>query len=649
MRSRETKGGRLFLVEERVSFSDVPHAGSRKAENNVVNTQGGTIMHLRKLGFYLICFMVMGVLASRPVSAGPGSITVTNTADAGAGSLRQAIIQANGSAGTDTIAFNIPGVAPFTIAPSTALPTITDPVIIDGTTQSGFAGIPIIELDGTNAGSGVNGLHITAGGSTVRGLVINRFSEAGIFLPVGTANIIEGNYLGLDYTGTISLPNNYGINIQGSGSNTIGGNTALKRNVISGNSNTGLRISGGDFNILQGNYIGVNALGSSALGNGNQGLRIDNALQNIVGGIGAGEGNVIAYNGDVGIRLGFASDSQIKGNIIAVNNGGGVHVYSGINNAILSNSIYSNGNLGIDLDVDGWSPADGVTPNDPGDPDGLDAVSNHLQNFPVLASATLSAIATTVVGSLNSAASGNYTIEFFSNTECDPTGYGEGEILLGSTDVATNASGDATINIALPGLATGSFITSTATDVANNTSEFSACIQRLNIDLAGGGSGTVTGTPGSINCGADCSVFLPPATVLGLFAIPDSSSYFAGWTGDPDCADGKVTINTVKTCTATFMSCSGVDPARLGVITYGSLDLAYKAASLLPGITSTIELVGYTMPFPTGYDFSDDRRVILKGGLKCDYAPVVGAFTQLAGGPFIVSNGTVTFDSIVLM
>lgn len=608
-------------------------------------------MLLSRPGLFLICFIVMGVLASSRVSAGPGSIAVTNTADAGAGSFRQAIIDSNASVGVpDTITFDI-GSGHQTIQPASALPTITDPVIIDGTTQPGFAGVPVIELNGTNAGSGVNGLHITAGGSTVRGLVINSFSEAGIFLTDGTANIIEGNYLGVDYTGTISLPNNYGINIQGSGSNTIGGNTALKRNVISGNFNTGLRISGSDSNTVQGNYIGVDASGVSALGNGNQGLRIDNSVQNIVGGTGPGEGNVISNSGNAGIRIGTASNSRIWGNIIAANNAGGINVYGGINNSILSNYIYSNAGLGIDLNAGVSGPPDGVTPNDPGDTDGADFESNKLQNFPVLASAVFSGTDITFTGSLNSTASYSFAIEFFSNAACDPSGHGEGQTPVGYTAQATNVNGDATINVTLPLFSVGSFITSTATDAADNTSEFSACIQRLNIDLAGGGSGTVAGTPGNINCGADCSVFLPPSTMVALTAIPDGSSHFSGWGGnDPDCLDGQVIINAVKTCTATFNSCTGVDPARIGTSTYISLDAAYQNASLLPDATDTIELIGNATSLPAGYyDFNADKRVVLKGGLDCLYVPVAGAFTLFTGGPFIISNGTVTFDTIVLM
>ena len=120
------------------------------------------------------------------VAAGAATFTVTNTNDSGAGSLRQAITDANANAGqTDTIAFNIAGAGPHTIAPASALPVITDPVIIDGTTEPDFAGTPVIELDGAGAGAGVSGLVINAGGSTVRALVINRFTANGIVLQTG--------------------------------------------------------------------------------------------------------------------------------------------------------------------------------------------------------------------------------------------------------------------------------------------------------------------------------------------------------------------------------------------------------------------------------------------------------------------------------
>ncbi len=141
------------------------------------------------------------------------TLTVTNTADSGSGSLRQAILTSNATVGVrDTIAFNIPGTGFRTISPDSPFPTITDPVLIDGYTQPGaiensatdaFDGTLLIELDGENGGANVDGLTITAGGSTVRGLVVNRFAGNGIRLE-STDNHLEGNLIGTDATGTAS-------------------------------------------------------------------------------------------------------------------------------------------------------------------------------------------------------------------------------------------------------------------------------------------------------------------------------------------------------------------------------------------------------------------------------------------------------------
>src|SRR6185369_11879441 len=158
-------------------------------------------------------------LSIRRVQA--STFTVVTTADNGndasptPGSLRQAIIFANGSPGLDTINFNIPG--PIlnipTIAPPSFLPVITDSVIIDGTTQGLFG---LVELDGENAGSGVSGLILTGNGCVIEGLVINRFSNNGLTI-AGSNNTIKGCYLGTDTSGTAALGNgNRGIFVNGS-------------------------------------------------------------------------------------------------------------------------------------------------------------------------------------------------------------------------------------------------------------------------------------------------------------------------------------------------------------------------------------------------------------------------------------------------
>jgi ELWxxDGT repeat protein len=156
------------------------------------------------------------------------TFTVTTTADSGGGSLRQAILDANSLVGTDRVIFAI-GTGVQTISPLSALPTITDPLIIDGTTQPGYAGTPLIELDGVSAGASVTGLNITAGNSTIRGLAIIRFDGNGIALsgPNG-GNLIEGNHIGLDAaTGSLDLGNTLdGILITDSSNNRIGGTAA---------------------------------------------------------------------------------------------------------------------------------------------------------------------------------------------------------------------------------------------------------------------------------------------------------------------------------------------------------------------------------------------------------------------------------------
>ena len=172
-------------------------------------------------------------------------LVVTNTNDSGPGSLRRAILIADVNPSVDTIDFAIPGAGVHTISPVSALPTITDPVIIDGYTQPGASpntlangdnAVLLIELDGSNAGAGSPGLVISAGNSTVRGLVINRFGGDGIYAFNAGGNVIVGNFIGTDATGERAVLNSAnGVLIDGSSNNTIGGTAVGARNVISGN------------------------------------------------------------------------------------------------------------------------------------------------------------------------------------------------------------------------------------------------------------------------------------------------------------------------------------------------------------------------------------------------------------------------------
>ena len=250
---------------------------------------------------------------------------VTTTANSGAGSLRQAILDADTNAGPNSIIFQLSGSPPFTITPLTVLPSLGNPTIIDGTTQNGFTGVPLIELNGTSAGANAPGLQLLSGFSGVRGLVINRFSAEGIVL-TGPSNVIRGNYIGTDVTGKLARGNaSFGIWIKSSG-NLIGGTNSGDGNVISGGNDTGIYISGRSGNTIQGNLIGVTVTGAKALGNVNNGVVVDAGGGNWIGGTNAAARNVVSGNGQSGIYLnnGTTISNVIQGNYIGLDISGGV-------------------------------------------------------------------------------------------------------------------------------------------------------------------------------------------------------------------------------------------------------------------------------------------------------------------------------------
>ncbi len=429
-------------------------------------------------------------------------------------SLREAMTAANTQSGTDTIEFEIPdplvGGAHTIAVSSGGFPDITEAVIIDGTTDSDFSSTPIIELDGTSAGS-VIGLNITSGGSTVRGLVINRFGRHGIRLAGSGNSVIQGNYVGTDVSGSVDLGNLQQGLIIASPNNTIGGTAPGEGNVISGNGWTGISIQLGsaDGNVIQGNLIGTDASGTVAIGNSIHGIDIFNGGpdNNVIGGTTAAARNIISGNLNRGIVIGSGGSSGTtvsgnyigsdisgtlplpnvqggiriregatgsviggtatgSGNLIAFNSGDGIEIKDAgtTANAIQGNRIHSNTGLGIDLN------ADGVTMNDADD---ADTGPNEFLNFPVLSAAVTTGTRSAIQGVLNSTASTTFRLEFFASAAADGSGYGEGERYLGFRTVTTAATGTATFTFMLSGsVAAGEFVTATATDPSNNTSEF---------------------------------------------------------------------------------------------------------------------------------------------------------------------------------
>ncbi len=254
------------------------------------------------------------------------TFTVINTNDAGAGSLRQAIIDANGQPGPDTIAFDIAGSGVKTITPLTQLPTITDGLTLDGYTQPGATQNTLangnnakllIALSGATLGNTADGLVIAGDGCAVRGLVIGNGWSRGISV-VSRSVMVTGCFLGIDPTGSIALANTVGVEFAG-GSDTssarVGGASPAERNVVSGNG-TGVSIGSGTDQVVEGNFIGTDATGSIGLPNGT-GIDIEtNANFGVViGGYDANQRNVIVGSSN-GIVVGAGFLNRIQGNYI---------------------------------------------------------------------------------------------------------------------------------------------------------------------------------------------------------------------------------------------------------------------------------------------------------------------------------------------
>jgi hypothetical protein len=401
-----------------------------------------------------------------------------------------------------------------------------------------------VNVNGAALGNGPRGIHLLSGadnttiGGTTAGArnVIAAATQNGIEIADVSGTVVQGNYIGLDPTGTLALANGSdGIHLRAGATNTtIGGTAPGARNVISGNGNDGIEISGsgGDFtstgNFVQGNFIGTDVVGTGAIGNEDGGIAVSTgASNNQIGGAAAGAGNTIAFN-DIGVTV----DGETT-----------------IENRVQGNAIFSNTGLGIDLGDDG------VTPNDPGDGDGS---PNHLQNFPVLTGA----VGTSVSGTLNSTPNTTFTLDFYSSFAADASGHGEGQFYLGSTPVTTDGSGNIGFNATLTGaVSPGQVVTATATDPTNNTSEFSPALAvgllPLTIRTNGTGIGNVTSEPAGINfTGGQLTASFPQNQIVTLTATADPGSSFLGWTGlgiDSTEATLDVTVSQARTITATFV------------------------------------------------------------------------------------------------
>jgi uncharacterized repeat protein (TIGR01451 family) len=335
----------------------------------------------------------------------------------------------------------------------------------------------------------------------------------------GSLYLAEGNYVGTDLTGTKAIPNGGdGIDDISGTSNTIGGTAPGARNIVSGNDLFGVAIRDAG-NLVMGNYIGTDVTGTKPLGNGFGGVTGTGA-KGTIGGSAPGAGNIIAgnngpgvlvnqlynvqgnaigvdangnplgNNGDgIGIHSGPSTNNtggtagqgnNVSGNTIAYNVSNGITVTTtdsslggGTGNSFLGNSIYSNGELGIDLGADGVTPNHAALVSSPG--------ANHLQNYPVLTSAISSAGTTTVQGTLAGLANRGYTLDIFASPYLNASGFGDGKTSLGQVNVLTDATGNVTFSTPFSQDLGGQYITATATTpnpggintLGSDTSEFS--------------------------------------------------------------------------------------------------------------------------------------------------------------------------------
>jgi len=443
--------------------------------------------------------------------------------------------------------------------------------------------VPLNFLDKPNGG-GIKLLNTTLstiGGETSADRnVIAGNNGPGILIYGGSTNFVQGNYVGVKADGLTPLPNNTGVYISGSDDNSIGGNTVGSRNILSGNRGDGISLVGVD-NLVQGNYIGTDSSGTVAVPNGGDGIWVwstspENA-ENQIGGPGPGQGNLISGNTLSGIYVEVSDDNIIQGNIIGLNaaqtaalpnlfgitlkaawtnwiggsiagagnviagneqqgilvhgNESGEACYDtsilgnfiGLNSSgqafpngldgilledyshgtniggnndddentiaynggngiaieaayakVMGNKIYGNGGLGIDV----WNDTDqqGVTPNDPDE-------SDSVQNFPIITDISFPIPGRVLITvEVPSPLEGkDVRVNLFASDTCDPSGHGEGQVYLGHVmDIVVGGKADFAISLAQP--RSFMYYSATAWTVGKGQSEFSAC-KSLNLYL----------------------------------------------------------------------------------------------------------------------------------------------------------------------
>ena len=339
--------------------------------------------------------------------------------------------------------------------------------VIQNNWCGGYRGFP--GLLGNGVGVYIQGDNNLVGGadSSLANVLSNNTS--GVFMR-GTAcssNTIQNNIIGLTRAKDSAMGNVRGIGIQGASRNSILDNI-IGGNTLSGGIdmyNQGVNVPSN--NVIQRNFIGLSPVSATPFPN-KEGIWMDSAHLNIIGGFAVLDGNIIQNNLEEGIWLNRANGNEICNNVISSNGLSGVTIAGGQSDKVRLNYIYDNGALGIDLEDDGVTANDGT-----GDPD---VGPNTLLNFPIIDSIVENG-SITAYGRCVGAADFTYILDFYTSVECDSTTFGEGEYWVDSLVVTADPSGVANFSLDVSGaFAAGrKWLTATATDMVDNTSEFCMC------------------------------------------------------------------------------------------------------------------------------------------------------------------------------
>lgn len=527
-----------------------------------------------------------------------GTIVVTTTAEFGPGSLGTAIQQAALSAPPTTNSFNIPGIGVQTISLLFPLPVVPAGTTIDGYTQHGASpnslpvgdnAVILIQIDATNIGSSIV-FDLASPGCVVKGVSIVHCQQSAI-LDEGQS-VVSGCFLGVDATGA---PGGNVTGVFARGGSVVGGTTPADRNVISGNSFTGILVSN-DGNKIEGNIVGADPTGTKRVGNAGAGVTVRGATNTTISGneivgnsqgglvIDSGStGNIVAgntigtdaigtrnlANGQFGIQVAGGGsnnrigDPTIGGNTIANNVGPGVEIVDStsvqpVRNSILQNSMYGNGLGGILFVEPGSS---GRIPNDvtPGNEDS-DEGANRLQNFPevtncLLVKGSLFLIATVPTALVN--ATYPLTVDVYL---ADSTGT-QGLTWLGSgTYPAGFAAQEVTVQIPTGLVRGGDVLIATATDADGNTSQFSDTFTvPLPTDLyvsLSGNDGALGTSASPVRHIGEAVYRAGPGTVIhinpGLYKENIGLSRYPNLTILNDSATGTVEVNGSATSASVF-------------------------------------------------------------------------------------------------